>query len=299
MGSKVELARDGDHMLGAFIPLHYHFPMLANPVRMLGFKEAIATVVPTGSTVLELGAGTGVMSFFAAQRAARVIAIERLPENVEAARTFLRNNGAGDRVTVIQADAYEFLPTSPVDVVICELLHTALLREHQAEVIARFKDRYLDRFGPPLPRFIPEAIIMAVQPLEQGFDFFGYEVPLPIFADGFSTQREGNTAKELAPPQNYAGFEYRNAYPEQFAWSGEFTIGESGVLNALRFVTKNVLAILVDENRTVDWLMQYLVLPLSKPLTVTRGQVVDIGFDYAAGAPIHALTDSFRVEIAL
>ncbi len=297
MGTKAELARDGDHMLGAFIPLHYHFPMLANPLRMLGFKEAIGAVVPAGSTVLELGAGTGVMSFFAAQRAAHVIAVERLPENVDAARNFLKNNGVGDRVTVVQADAYEFLPTSRVDVVICELLHTALLREHQAEVIARFKERYLSRFGPPLPRFIPEAIIMAVQPLEQGFDFFGYEVPLPMFADGFATQPEGNAAKELASPQNYAGFEYRNQYPEQYSWSGKFTIAGSGILNALRFVTKNVLAILVDEQRTVDWLMQYLILPVPTPLRVERGQVVEIAFEYAAGGPIHALTDSFRVQI--
>lgn len=52
--------------LGQFIPLHYHYNMLNDNVRMNGFKEVINLVVKPGAKVLEFGGGTGVQSFFAA-----------------------------------------------------------------------------------------------------------------------------------------------------------------------------------------------------------------------------------------
>ncbi|MFH1493454.1 MAG: methyltransferase type 12, partial [Pseudomonadota bacterium] len=54
--------------LGQFIPLHYHYHMLNDNTRVAGFKAAIEHAVHPGSRVLELGGGTGVLSFFAAQR---------------------------------------------------------------------------------------------------------------------------------------------------------------------------------------------------------------------------------------
>ena len=58
--------------LGQFIPLHYHYNMLNDSHRMKGFKAAIDLVVKPGARVLELGGGTGVQSFFAAQKAQQV-----------------------------------------------------------------------------------------------------------------------------------------------------------------------------------------------------------------------------------
>ncbi|MGC4002533.1 MAG: hypothetical protein QM811_05070 [Pirellulales bacterium] len=66
-------------LLGQFIPLHYHFNMLQDRTRMEPFREAIEMVVPVGGKVLELGGGTGVLSWFAAQRAAKVWCVERNP----------------------------------------------------------------------------------------------------------------------------------------------------------------------------------------------------------------------------
>ena len=62
---------DDDAHLGQFIPLHYHGQMLANEQRMAPFHEAIDKLVPIGGHVVELGGGTGVMSFLASKRARR------------------------------------------------------------------------------------------------------------------------------------------------------------------------------------------------------------------------------------
>ena len=96
---------DDDVHLGQFIPLHYHGQMLSDERRMSSFQEAILKLVPEGAHVVELGAGTGVMSFFASQRARKVTCIERLPHVAAAARRLLAANGAAlgqirhDRVT--------------------------------------------------------------------------------------------------------------------------------------------------------------------------------------------------------
>src|SRR5487761_1017102 len=93
---------DEREVLGQFIPLHYHYNMLTDEARMAGFKEALEKVVPPGGKVLELGGGTGVLSFFAAQNAAKVWCVERNPELVRAARRILALNAGGDRIEVVE-----------------------------------------------------------------------------------------------------------------------------------------------------------------------------------------------------
>lgn len=66
--------------LGQFIPHVYHYNMLTDQTRMDAFRAAIALAVPPGSRVLELGGGTAVLSFFAAQHAAKVWCVEKNPE---------------------------------------------------------------------------------------------------------------------------------------------------------------------------------------------------------------------------
>ncbi|MCX7193205.1 MAG: methyltransferase domain-containing protein [Proteobacteria bacterium] len=272
--------------LGQFIPFIYHHNMLADPARMEAFREAIAIAVPAGSNVLDLGGGTGVLSFFAAQRASRVWCVERNPELVQAAGRLLSINPGAERVEVIQADAFDYLPPEPVDVVICEMLHVGMLREKQVPVLASFKRRYLEKFGAPLPLFLPEAFLQAVQPVQQSFDFNGYYAPIPSLQD--PSARHQHT-RELAKPALFQVASYGESLPMDCAWQGEITITESGSLNALRFITKNVLTIVETEQRSIDWFSQYLIMPLSDPLEVTANQQVSVSFAYTLGDPIARL----------
>ena len=279
--------------LGQFIPLHYHYNMLLDTARMQGFQQAIMRVVPEGAKVLELGAGTGVLSHFAAQRASRVWAVERNPELAREARRILVGNPHAERVEVVLADAFEYLPPEPVDVVICEMVHVGMVREKQLPIIANFKERYLQRFGAPLPRFIPEAFIQAVQPVQQSFDFHGYYAPVPLFQDPLCAHPE---TLELADPLVYQIQAYDEPYGLQCRCDEVITVRGNGVLNALRFITKNVLAVLVETQDTIDWYSQYLVLPLDMPLAVCDGDQVRITFSYTAGCGLSVLGESLQIE---
>lgn len=281
-----------EYLLGQYIPLHYHFNMLQDAARMQPFHEAIDLVVPVGGTVLELGGGTGVLSWFAAQKARKVWCVERNPALVRASRSFLEQNLHGDRVSVIQADAHTWLPPEPVDVVICEMLHVGLIREKQLEILQSFQERYRRAYGPKLPRFIPDTTLLAIQPIEQDFCFHGYTAPVPLFQPP-GPHMEGCL---LGDPHLYSSIDYGKTIPLDFRVDAQLTMQRAGVFNAISVLTNNVLAFVFSEQRAVQWLMNQLILPLAEPLTVAPGDVVTVNFAYRAGCPIEALQESLRVE---
>jgi predicted RNA methylase len=272
------------------IPLQYHVPMLLDEHRMGSFEQAIARVVRPGMHVLDLGAGTGVLSFFAVQQGATVTAVEREPIVLAAARSAL-GAAVGDRVRLVHADAREYVPDRPVDVVLCEMMHVGQLRERQIEVIGAFKRRYRDAFDGPLPRFIPEACIQAVQPVQQDFTFHGYAVAAPQFQDPYASQPR---TVPVARPAVFQQFFYSAELPQTCAADLEFTVEEPGWVNAVRVITKNLLATGVAPPSSIEWLMSYLVVPLRSPLFADRGDRVRITFAYRPGDEIHVLTDSVR-----
>ena len=280
--------------LGQFIPLQYHHSMLMDANRMDNFKAAIDHVVFPGAKVLELGGGTGVLSWFAAAHAEKVWCVEMNPELVNEARKLLAKNPNGHKVEVIQANAFDYLPPEPVDVMICEMIHVAMLREKQVEMVESFKRRYLERFGGPLPVMIPTAVLMAVQPLQQEYDFHGYHAPI-IQVQELS----GNLPDtlELAPPSLYSTMDFNQPTAQDIAWEGSFLIHRTGTVNALRFITKNILAMVIETSSSINWLNRYMAFPLAQPVNVRAGDVLRARFHYRTGGMLSSLTDSMQVEV--
>ena len=273
--------------LGQFIPLHYHFNMLLDNPRMKGFKTAIDTLVRPTDTVLELGCGTGPLSFFAAQRAKKVYSVEFNPELVEVSRRLTGINNNGERIEIIHADATEYVPPEPVQAVVCEMLHVGLLREKQLEVIDAFKRNYQAKYGDELPVFIPGATIQAVQPVQQDFTFEGYYAPVIQFQDPYSdnTQR----TKELGSPAVYQQIIYDQPFAQNCEFNGQLSITNEGKLNALRFITKSILAVSPETQQIVDWHNLYMVLPIEE-IDVKAGDILNVSFEYPAGAALSELT---------
>jgi predicted RNA methylase len=220
--------------------------------------------------------------------------VEKLPEMAAAARAALDDNEDGDRVTVVNVDAHAFLPPEPVDVVICEMLHTGLLREKQLQVIGSFKRRYLERFGGDLPAFVPEATLQAVQPVQQDFEYFGYRTATPIFQDARSAQPR---TIELGPPLLFQSFTYDAELPTRCGMRKPLAIDTGGLFNAIRMITKNVLAIDPATGQTADWIMGYLVVPIPAPILVHAGDSPSVVFGYRPGEELVALTDSLDASL--
>lgn len=289
----VSAADSDEHLLGQYIPLLYHYNMLQDADRVQAFQAAINTVVQPGMHVLELGGGTGILSSFAARRGAHVTCVERLPALVEASRGFLADNGLDDRVTVVHADAARYVPDSPVDVVVCEMLHVALLREKQAQVIRAFKQNYRSAFDGAWPTFIPEVSILMAQPVHQCFDFAGYHAPVPSFHAPV-LEREGTA--ELAALSAYANIDYAETIPLEFDVAMRMKADVAGQINALRFVTQNVLAVDMQKQQAITWANQCMVLPLATPISIDKDQNMVLRFAYGAGGTVEDLQQTVAAE---
>jgi predicted RNA methylase len=279
-GDDNDPAPTDEQFLGQFIPLHYHYQMLQDVDRMRAFKTAIEASVSPGMNVVELGSGTGVLSSFAARCGARVQSIERNPELVACSRKLVEANGLADSISIVHEDATNYIPSSPVDVVICEMLHVGLLREKQLQVIAAFKENYLNAFGPPLPRFIPEASLLTVQMIQQCFDFEGYVAPIPIFQPP-AANTSGTV--ELSSPFRYGEIIYSDNYPQQFSLDRKVRAERPGTFNAIRLLTHNILSIDEHMGTFVSWANQFLVLPIEQAVMLSSNEMVPIKFAYRSG----------------
>jgi protein arginine N-methyltransferase 1 len=280
--------------LGQFIPLQYHHNMLLDANRMKNFKDAIDHVVFPGAKVLELGGGTGVLSWFAAAKADKVWCVEFNPELVAESRRFLALNSNAHKVEVVHADAFGYLPPEPVDVMICEMIHVAMLREKQVEMVESFKQRYRKRFGAALPVLVPTAVVMAVQPLQQAYEFEGFHAPI-IQVQELVKTLPGTV--ELGQPAVYSILDFTETTAMDIAWNGTVAIERGGTVNALRFITKNILAMVAGRSSPIDWLNRYMVFPLSAPVQVEAGDALRISFQYRAGDFISVLQNALRVEV--
>lgn len=289
-----ETEAEEDSYLGQFIPLHYHHHMLMSEYRMSTFKAAINQVVFPGAKVLELGGGTGVLSWFAAAKADKVWCVEFNPDLVREARRLLKLNRGGEKVEIVHADAFEYLPPEPVDIVICEMLHPAMLCEKQVNVIKSFKERYLQRFGGCLPRFIPEAVLMAVQPLQQDYQFMGFHAPIIQFQQLGAIQTD---TMEFAPPQVYSTVDFTGTVSEEFNWKGVFTLEQAGQVNALRFITKNILSISTEDNSVIEWHNPHMILPLAEPIQAKAGALLHVSFSYRAGGSLTHLQNAITATL--
>lgn len=106
-------------------PINYgahviHRKMLRDRLRCETYRRAIAETVRPGDVVLDMGAGTGILSIFAARAGARkVYAVERTAI-ADVAREIVRANGVEDRIDVLQADMETLELSEPVDVIVSE-----------------------------------------------------------------------------------------------------------------------------------------------------------------------------------
>lgn len=99
---------------------HYR-RMLADDVRLRAFHRAIRATVRPGDVVVEIGAGLGTYSFFAARAGGgRVYAIEADAEVCRLAEALAEENGLGDRVRFLRGYSMDVELPERADVVIFE-----------------------------------------------------------------------------------------------------------------------------------------------------------------------------------
>jgi predicted RNA methylase len=154
----------------------YPYLCLVDRKRTLAFRAAIEKVVRPGDVVVEVGAGTGILSLFAAAAgASRVVAVEIDPVLARTLRDTVCANGLDDVIDVVQGDAL-LVEMPRADVVIGELVETGLLDEMQVAVMNGLHERGVIGTG---TRLVPESYRTSVQLAATDSSFFGFTILAP------------------------------------------------------------------------------------------------------------------------
>jgi SAM-dependent methyltransferase len=164
-----------------------HRRMVGDDVRTGAFRASIGATVRPGDVVLDVGAGTGILSLFAAQAgAARVYGVERAPAAVALARRIVADNGLHDRVQILEAEAETAPVPEQADVIVAEWCGVFGVDENMLAPVLAARDRWLKPGG----RMIPGPVTAWIAPV---LDPAGAE------ATAFQTRAYGLDLSALAP----------------------------------------------------------------------------------------------------
>ena len=143
-----------DYYFGSYSSFHIHEEMLKDTVRTQTYQRAIQDNPEDfkDKIVLDIGAGTGILSIFAAKAGAKHVYAIEFAEIALFATEIIRQNGLEDKITVIKGKMEEVeLPVPNVDIIISEWMGYFLLYESMLDSVLYARDKYLVEGGKMLP----------------------------------------------------------------------------------------------------------------------------------------------------
>jgi len=106
----------------------------------------------TGATVLDVGTGTGLLAFFAAQAGARkVYAVEHAGPMAELARLLVKGNSMEKVIEVMNCSVEKCGLKEKVDIIVSEPIGFLLVHERMLESFVQARDMYLRPGGLMMP----------------------------------------------------------------------------------------------------------------------------------------------------
>jgi protein arginine N-methyltransferase 1 len=125
--------------------------MLQDRVRVSAQRRAIHEMVRQGDVVLDLGCGTGLLSFFACQAGARKVYAVEQNDIIDCARDLAAANGFLDRVVFIHGNSIGVELPEKVDVIVSDILPGFCPEGEVTRFLADARQRFLKPGGVLLP----------------------------------------------------------------------------------------------------------------------------------------------------
>jgi predicted RNA methylase len=243
----------------------YHHNLTSDTARLAGFYEAISKTAK--GTVYDLGTGSGILSVWASPHADIVYAVEINKSVAENTRIKLKDH---ENVEVICADATKFSFLKKADIVICEMLDTALIDEEQVPVLNSVRKYLKDNAV-----IIPCGIINCVEPVQVESEHICYE------EDGHPKNQV------LGEPSFYSRINFSSYTPTTFNQSIEIKIKTSGIVSGVKITTFTLITEDIICGPT-PMLNPPLIIPVKKT-KVSQGNILELDLSYEMGGGLESV----------
>ena len=243
----------------------YHHNLTSDTARLAGFFEAITE--NSRGTVFDLGTGSGILSYWAAPKADKVIALEL---NRATAKIAENNLKSLENVEVICSDASSFLFKKKADVIICEMLDTALIDEEQIPVL-NSAIKYLKEDG----TIIPYGIINCLEPVESKVENISYE--------------ENGSPKNLVlgKPTFYSRIIFGSNVEKKFNKAFKIKTNKFGTVSGVKITTFTLITKDIICGPT-PMLNPPLIIPVEKT-EVNEGDLLEVNLSYEMGGGLESV----------
>jgi predicted RNA methylase len=264
------------------------FACLHDRKRTNAFRRAIKKTVMKNDVVVELGAGSGVLSMFAADAGARkVYAIELDHGNVVSLRKSILKNGYTEIIEVIEGDAAHIdFPEKP-DVVICEMIATGLIEELQVPAMNNIL-----RFAKKDSRILLEKYLISIELVHSKNEFFNKKFDvvrfeLPEMRDMKSSLY---SEKKLIKTVNFKKINRNTLVNERC----DLEVIKSGRMNAVRLTGETYFSSGEKFKNSTSYSFP-MILPVDE-IDVTKGDTIRVQMNYRmCEGPSHLKYKVFKI----
>lgn len=264
--------------------IEYHRELLADETRMRAYREAIRQTVRPGDVVVDLGSGSGILSFLACEAgAAHVYAIDN--GHMADVATFLaRHLGLADRVTVFHELSTNVELPRRADVLLTETMGSLGYDEHMLGYILDARRRLLR----PGAAIVPRSVALHAVPVDMpevydkhigwwdeprhGFDLS----PLRVFASNSLGYVQLDPSAGIAAGVRVIDVDFTAHETTLVSGQTTFTAERDATLHGFGAWFTTLLAEGISfstrEPRSTHWAQVFL--PLEVPLSVARGDEI-------------------------
>ena len=243
----------------------YHSDLLKDTDRLSAFWEAIQEYEGNFDLAYDLGCGSGILSYFLSTHFKEVIALEIDKKASQCAKDNLSDFS---NVEVINSDVLEYDFKRDADLIVCEMLDTALIDEEEIPVL-----EYAKNFLKDDGKIIPESIINTVELVNLERHYLHWD--------------EGVNYDVLSEPMVYSEFNFLENITPEFEADLSLNANKDGILNGLKITTYTKL----NENLIVGPLPMLnppLLIPLNEK-SVKVNDLINVKLKYIMGNGIESI----------
>lgn len=193
----------------------YHHDLLKDNDRLAIFYHAIEDYDGNCQVAYDLGCGSGILSYFLTSKFKEILALEINEKSFNCAEDNLKDF---DNVKVINSDASSYNFEKKADLIVCEMLDSALIDEEEIPVLNHAK-KFLKEDG----KIIPQGVINAVELVDMQRHYLHWD--------------EGVNYETLSDEIIYSKFNFLDDIDPKFKAHLSLKAKKDGVVNGLKITT--------------------------------------------------------------